>query len=211
MLANLEQLKLSLMLPQFLRGALETLFNKLISHTAHSETYLRKLDNKTLKVNIQKLDFSLCFIFSAKRLEILGDYEGETDCSVTLAPNLLFKMPKKSELSQFINDQSIQLQGDLQVLQDFVALLEFVEKDPAEFLSPYVGDVVAQGTINFLNKLKQILQFQLSQSQQFWGERLTEEWQVLSPRLAMENFYVEVEKLKQDTEKLEQKIQQLSQ
>lgn len=211
MLANLEQLKLSLMLPQFLRGALETLFNKLISHTAYSETYLRKLDNKTLKVNIQKLDFSLCFIFSAKRLEILGDYEGKTDCSVTLAPNLLFKMPKKSELSQFINDQSIQLQGDLQVLQDFVALLEFVEKDPAEFLSPYVGDVVAQGTINFLNKLKQILQFQLSQSQQFWGERLTEEWQLLSPRLAMENFYVEVEKLKQDTEKLEQKIQQLSQ
>lgn len=209
MLANLEQLKLNLMFPQFLRGALETLLNQLISHTEHCEAYLRKLDNKILAVNLQGIDFPLFFLFSAQRVEILGRYEGQTDCAVNLSPKLLLTMPKKAELSQFINDQSIQLQGDLQVLQDFVALLEFVEKDPAEWLSRYLGDVPAQGSINLLRQLKQVLQYKLTQSQQFWGERLTEEWQLVSPSLAIADFCTQVEQLAQDVAGLEQKIQKL--
>ncbi|EJS86703.1 hypothetical protein AAUPMB_16977, partial [Pasteurella multocida subsp. multocida str. Anand1_buffalo] len=86
---------------------------------------------------MQKIDLPIIF-FSSQRIELLSRYEGETDCAVDIAPSLLFHLPKKSQLSQFINDKSIYLQGDLQVLQDFVALIEFLEKDPAELLSPYL-------------------------------------------------------------------------
>lgn len=209
MLPNPEQFKLSLMFPQVLRSALESFLNKLISHTAGCEIHLRKLDNKILSLNLQGLDFPLFFVFSAQRVEILGCYDDKTDSVVSLSPRLLLKVPKKSELSQFLNNRSIQLQGDLQVLQDFVALLEFLEKEPAELLSRYIGDVPAQACINFLAKLKQILQYKLRLSQQFWGERLTEEWQVISPKLAIADFCAQVEQLAQDVVQLEQKIQTL--
>ncbi|WP_245853281.1 ubiquinone biosynthesis accessory factor UbiJ [Pasteurella oralis] len=198
-----------LMLPQFMNGALESALNYLIQHTNYCEPYLRKLNNKVLQVKLQKLGLPFYFIFSPQRIDLLSHYEGESDCAIDIAPNLLLHLPKKAQLSQFINDRSILLQGDLQVLQDFVALIEFLEKDPAELLSRYIGDVPAQSAVDFLNKLCHIMQHKLSQSQQFWGERLTEEWQVISPSLAIADFCDQVKTLEKDTALLEQKIQKL--
>ncbi|MFC0794951.1 ubiquinone biosynthesis accessory factor UbiJ [Pasteurella multocida] len=198
-----------LMLPQYLCAGVETLLNKLIQQTAYCAPYLRKLNNKVLVVKLQKIDLPIYFFFSLQRIELLSRYEGETDCAVDIAPSLLFHLPKKSQLSQFINDKSIYLQGDLQVLQDFVALIEFLEKDPAELLSPYLGDVPAQTAVDFLTKLTRSIKYKLNQSQQFWGERLTEEWQVISPSLAIADFCDQVKHLEHQTAHLEQKIEML--
>ena len=123
---------------------------------------------------------------------------------------LLFTPLKKSQISQWINDKSIVLEGDLQVLQDFAALVEFSEKDPAELLSPYVGDIAAQSAVNFLCKITAIGRQKLSQSQRYWGERLTEEWLLISPALALADFADEVKTLEKQTALLEQKINQLT-
>ncbi len=123
---------------------------------------------------------------------------------------LLFTPLKKSQISQWINDKSIVLEGDLQVLQDFAALVEFLEKDPAELLSPYVGDIAAQSAVNFLCKITAIGRQKLSQSQRYWGERLTEEWLLISPALALADFADEVKTLEKQTALLEQKINQLT-
>ena len=123
---------------------------------------------------------------------------------------LLFTPLKKSQISQWINDKSIVLEGDLQVLQDFAALVEFLEKDPAELLSPYVGDIAAQSAVNFLRKITAIGRQKLSQSQRYWGERLTEEWQLISLALALADFADEVKTLEKQTALLEQKINQLT-
>lgn len=198
-----------LMLPQLINGTLESVLNHFIQHTTQCELYLRKLNNKVLQVKLQKLELPIYFFFSSQRIDLLNQYEGESDCAINIAPSLLLHLPKKSQLSQFINDKSILLQGDLQVLQDFVALIEFLEKDPAELLSRYIGDVPAQSAVDFFKKLHQIMQHKLSQSQQFWSERLTEEWQVVSPSLAIADFCDQVNTLEKDTILLEQKINKL--
>lgn len=200
-----------LMLPQWLNAGLETLLNYLLKRTAHSEHYLRKLNGKVLKVQPQQFDFPIYFIFSPHRIDLLNRYEGEVDCAVSLNAQLLFKMPSKQQLSRYLNDQSIQLQGDLQVLQDFTALLEFLENDPAELLSPLVGDVIAQSAVDFLRGFCQIAKRKLSKSQQYWGERLTEEWAVISPSLAIADFCEQVKTLEKQTALLEQKLNQLLQ
>ncbi|MDP9499883.1 ubiquinone biosynthesis accessory factor UbiJ [Bisgaard Taxon 45] len=198
-----------LMLPQCLCASVETLLNQLIQQTAYCEPHLRKLNNKVLAVKLQKLELPIYFFFSLQRIDVLSQYEGEPDCAVDIAPSVLFHLPKKSQLSQFINDKSLYLQGDLQVLQDFVALIEFLEKDPAELLSPYLGDVAAQSAVDFVTKFTQMAKYKLSQSQQFWGERLTEEWQVISPSLAIADFCDQVNELATQTTHLEQKIDTL--
>ncbi|QLB12421.1 ubiquinone biosynthesis protein UbiJ [Bisgaardia hudsonensis] len=207
--ANLEFLKSQLLFPQWLNAGLETLLNQLIDRTAHCEPYFHKLNGKVLAIRLQKLATPIHFIFSEKRIDLLNQYEGDVDCAVTVAPSLLLKMPKKSQISEYINDQSIQLQGDLQVLQDFVGLIEFLEKDPAELISPYVGDVVAHSAVSFLGNFVAIIKQKLTQSEKYWGERLTEEWQLLSPSLAIADFCDQVKILAKQTALLEQKLLQL--
>lgn len=198
-----------LMLPQILNAGLETAFNHLLKNTAHIEPHLRKLNGKCLLVTLDKVNISVYFLFSTQQIDVLNQYEVEVDCAVQLSPTLLLKKPEKSQLSQFINDQSIRLQGDLQVLQDFVALVEFLQKDPAELLSHYVGDVVAHSAVTFLKNLACLLQSKFNKSQQFWGERLTEEYEVIAPSLAIEDFCQQVKTLEKQTALLEQKFKQI--
>ncbi|MDY4281646.1 MAG: SCP2 domain-containing protein [[Pasteurella] mairii] len=209
MLPRFEQLKMQLMLPQLLHGGLETIINYLLQKTPNASLYLRKLNGKVLAVNAQKFNFPIYFIFSSQRIDLLHQYEGEADCEVSIALSVLLNMPKKAKLSQYINDQSILLQGDLQVLQDVVALMEFVEKDPAELLSRYIGDVPAHSAVSFLQDFVATLKQKLGQSQQYWGERLTEEWQVVSPSLAIADFCEQVKTLEKDTALFEQKLAKL--
>ncbi|ACA31425.1 ubiquinone biosynthesis accessory factor UbiJ [Histophilus somni] len=209
MLPDFNSLKTQFMLPQFINAGCELLLNYLLRRTSHRERYLRQLQGKILKLTLQKTHFSLYFVFSAQQVDLLNHYEGEADCTVDIAVNLLLQMPKKSEISRFINDNSLQFSGDLQILQDFVELMEMLEKDPAELISPYVGDVIAHSAVSFLKNLTESIKYRLTQSQQFWAERLTEEWTVLSSKLAVMDFCDQVESLAKQTALLEQKINQI--
>lgn len=195
-----------LMLPQFFNASLETLFNYLLKRTKYSNTYLRKLNGKVLKTTIQPFDLPIYFVFSSQRVDLLNQYDGEADCIIDIKAKLLLEIPTKQQLSTYINDRSVQLQGDLQVLQDFTAFLEFLEKDPAELLSPFFGDVISQSAVNFLRYFSQMIKVKLQHSQQYWGERLTEEWGIISPSLAVADFCEQVKILEKHTALLEQKF-----
>ncbi|MDN4015244.1 hypothetical protein QX233_22610, partial [Chryseobacterium gambrini] len=80
-------------------------------------------------------------------------------------------MPKKSELTEYLNDQSIILHGDLQVLQGFLGLMDFLQKDPAELLSPYLGDVLAYNGTRLLQQGLAFFKKQQQISRQHWNER----------------------------------------
>ncbi|PJG85120.1 ubiquinone biosynthesis accessory factor UbiJ [Conservatibacter flavescens] len=197
------------MLQQFVQGGLETIFNHLIKKTEKVEPYLHRLNGKVLGIKLQHSTLQCYVFFSLQHVDILQHYEGECDCHIEVASRLLFQFPKKAELSRYIKEQSIILTGDLQVLQDFVAMVEFLEKDPAELLSPYVGDVIAQSAVSFGQKFGQWVQQKTATSQRYWGERLTEEWQLISPSLAIADFAEQVDELAKDTVLLEMKIAKL--
>lgn len=169
MFPDSNQLKTQLLFPQLLNGGLEALLNYLLKRTTHSERYLYKLNGKVLKIALQKMDFSLYLLFTERRIDVLNHYDDTPDCLVNISLSLLFNPPTKQQLSDRINDQSIQLQGDLDVLQNFTALMEDLEKDPARLLSPYIGDVLAFSSVNFLQNLTKNLKLRLEQSQLFWG------------------------------------------
>lgn len=199
------------MLPQLVNASLETALNGLISRSQGISPILRRLNGKILAVNLSRFQQQLFLVFSLQRVDILQHYEGEADCSVEISPNLLLKFPKKSDLSQYINDKSIILQGDLQVLQDFAGLMEQLEKDPAELLSPYLGDVASQSAVNFARVLLGGLKQHSQTSGRYWSERLTEEYQLVAPALAIAHFCDEVKILEKQTALLAKKISYLQQ
>lgn len=206
----LNQLKQQLMLPQFTFGLIETAFNALLKRSPHIEPNLRKLSGKVLKIALTSPKIDFFVLFGENRTDWLGNYEGEADCSVQLAFETLPKLADKQKLTELINNKSLVLTGDIQVLQHFTALLEQLEKDPAELLSPFVGDVVAQTGTDFAKKVLGKIKAQFEQNNQHLVENLIQERPVLVHRLQAVHFYDQVEELAQQAVKLEQKFATLN-
>ncbi|GAB1668514.1 ubiquinone biosynthesis protein UbiJ [Mannheimia haemolytica] len=202
----LNNVKQQLMLPQFTFGLIETAFNALLKRSPHIEPNLRKLSGKVLKIALTSPKIDFFVLFSESRTDWLGNYEGEADWTVQLAFDTLPKLADKQKLTELINNKSLVLTGDIQVLQHFTALLEQLEKDPAELLSPFVGDVVAQTSTDLAKKLLGKVKAQFEQNNQHLVENLIQERPVLVHRLRAVHFYDQVEELAQQALKLEQKF-----
>ncbi|HDV7284388.1 TPA: SCP2 sterol-binding domain-containing protein [Mannheimia haemolytica] len=206
----LNNLKQQLMLPQFTFGLIEIAFNALLKRSPHIELNLKKLSGKVLKIALTSPKIDFFVLFGENRTDWLGNYEGEADCAVQLAFDTLPKLADKQKLTELINDKSLVLTGDIQVLQHFTALLEQLEKDPAELLSPFVGDVVAQTSTDLAKKVLGKIKAQFEQNNQHLVENLIQERPVLVHRLQAVNFYDQVEELAQQAVKLEQKFSKLN-
>ncbi len=203
----LSQLKQQLMLPQITTSAMETAFNHLIKRSLHCLPTLKKLQEKTLHIKLLQPEFEWVINFSDTQTNWLSHYEGEPDCRVTLQSSVLPKLIDKSKLTELINNKTLLLEGDIQVLQHFVQLLDELEKNPAELLSPFVGDVIAQGSTDLakglLNKVKQ----QIFQTQEHLVDNLINERPVLVHQLEIANFCDEVTSLEQRVSQLEIRMQ----
>lgn len=205
----LNELKQQLMFPQFAFGLIETAFNALLKRSPHIEPNLRKLTGKVLKIELTSPKMDFFILFGENRTDWLGSYEGEPDCSVQLAFETLPKLADKQKLTDLINNKSLVLNGDIQVLQHFTTLLEQLEKDPAELLSPFIGDVLAQTSTDFAKKLASKIKSQFELNNQHLVDNLMQERPVLVHRLQAVNFYDQVEELAQQAVKLEQKFAKL--
>ncbi|MDO4698804.1 MAG: SCP2 sterol-binding domain-containing protein [Pasteurellaceae bacterium] len=198
-----------LMLRQFAVGGIETLFNGLLIRSPHLSPILRKMAGKILHIQLKNPDLAFFILFSENRTDWLSTYEGNADCSVSLEATTLPKLADKSQLSQLINQQKLVLNGDLQVLQQFSDLLDQLEKDPAEWLSHFIGDVPAQVSTDFAKGIFGKLKSQFEQNSRNLVDNLTTERPVFVHRLEVAHFCDQVEELAQQGGALEQKFAKL--
>lgn len=197
------------LLPQWTMALIETAFNALVSRSPHIQPLLRKLDGSVLQLTLAQPDARFFIVFSANRTDWLSEYEGEADCAVQLAPSALPHLADKSRLSDLINNKSLIIQGNIEVLQHFSALLDGLEKNPAELLSPFIGDVAAQLSTdvakNAFGKFKQ----QLERNSRDWVDNLTTERALLVHPLQLADFSDQVQQLAQQVSQLEQRVAKL--
>ncbi|MDH2998202.1 hypothetical protein A1D22_09895 [Pasteurellaceae bacterium LFhippo2] len=198
-----------LMLPQFAIGGLETVLNGFIKRSSHANPMLRKLADKVLEIQLISPNVHLFLLFSEGRVDVLSQYEGESDCAIELQATALPKLADRAKLTDLINNKTLVLNGDIQVLQHFNALLDELEKDPAELLAPFTGDVFAQASTDLAKGLLTKIKNQFAQNSEDLVDNLTTERPVLVNRLQLVDFYDQVVELEQQAVKLEQKFVKL--
>ncbi|MCK3655033.1 hypothetical protein A4G19_04420 [Pasteurellaceae bacterium Macca] len=189
-------------------GALETAFNQLIKRSPHVAPQLRKLKGKILHIQLTAPHLSLFVIFSEQRSDWLTQYEGDADCAITLESTVLPKLADKSKLSELINQKQLLLTGDIQVLQHFNTLLDELEKNPAELLSPLLGDVLAQFSTDIASHLFGKIKQHTHTQAQYLVDNLMTERPVLVHTLEFVHFSDEVALLAEQAVKFEEKFAQ---
>ncbi|WMT15120.1 ubiquinone biosynthesis protein UbiJ [Serratia fonticola] len=182
-----------MLLTPLLTGVLETSLNSLLFRDRSMKTARQRLAGKVLRIELQELSSPLVLLFSEQRVDVLGQSEDSADCTVQIRVPVLLKLRDRQQLSPLMRSGELIVEGDIQVVQQLVGLLDLAEWDPAEWLAPYVGDIAAQGVSQIVGKGLGLLKSGLQSQQRYVAETLTEEWRMAPGPLEVVWFNEEVD------------------
>lgn len=112
-------------------------------------------------------------VFSERQVDVLGAWEGEADCTVITQASVLPKLRDRQQLAALIRSGELEVQGDIQVVQNFVALANLAEFDPAELLAPYTGDIAAESIGKVVRGGAKFLRHGFQRQQRYAAEAIT--------------------------------------
>ncbi|WP_312559845.1 ubiquinone biosynthesis protein UbiJ [Atlantibacter hermannii] len=155
----------------------------------------QRLQGKVLRVALREFSTPLILIFSERQVDVLGQWEGETDCSVTTRLSVLPELRNRQQLTALIRRGDLEVEGDIQVVQNFASLMDLAEFDPAELLAPYIGDIAAEGLSKVFRSGARIVKKNVGRNQRYLAEAVTEEWRMAPGSLEVAWFAEETDAL----------------
>lgn len=183
------------MLMLLLTATLETALKRLLYQDGLLKPARQRLKGKVLRFELAEMDSPVILVFGETQADVLAAWDGPADCTVRTRFSALPALCRRQQLPLLIKQGSLEVDGDLQVVQQFVALLDMTEVDPAELLAPYLGDIVAEGLTQKLHAHGRGLRRRLSERQTRLGLAVTEEWRLSPSALELAWFNDEVDAL----------------
>ncbi|NIY49819.1 ubiquinone biosynthesis protein UbiJ [Cedecea colo] len=159
-------------------AGLESVLNAFLWRDRGLKAARQRLLGKVLRVELKEFSAPLVLVFSEQQLDVLGEWEGEADCRVVTRLAVLPKLRDRQQLTALIRSGDLEVQGDLQVVQNWVALMDLAEFDPAELLAPYIGDIAAEGISKMFRGGGKLLKKGFARNQQYLAEAIAEEWRI---------------------------------
>ncbi|GAB6263486.1 ubiquinone biosynthesis accessory factor UbiJ [Photobacterium sp. R1] len=192
-----------------LTGVVETALNTLLKDEEASQRRLARLRGKVISVQINEFGKRLYFVFS-QQIDVLAAYEGEADCQLALSLTALPELREQANLTQLIKADKLALDGDIQLAQQFSALLSGLKPDVAERLSRYTGDVVAHTVVSGVKQKLTGLRHHAGERSRDLAEVITEEWRLAPPALEIAHFADQVDDAASQLARLEARINKLA-
>lgn len=186
-------MQMPILFTPLLNGLLETALNNLLFNEHSMKAARQRLVGRVLRIEIQELSSPLVLVFTEQHLDVLGQFDDTANCTIKTHLPVLLKLRDRQQLSSLIRNGDLVVEGDIQVVQHLVGLLDLAEWDPAEWLAPYVGDLAAQGFDQIVRKSASFVTSTLQHQQQVVAETLTEEWRVAPGSLEVLWFNAEVD------------------
>ena len=174
------------------------ILNHLLSQNDWMQSRLINHKNKVIVIEISEFKLILK-IDENGLLQSLNESE-EIDCIIKLTVN--------DFINQLINNNNgnISIEGDLELANQVSQVLKKIEWDVEEDLSRYIGDIPAIQTTMILKKIVASSQKNIKNITGALLEYWQEENKILTKKRNVEIFYSEVDKIVEDTERLEARI-----
>ena len=174
------------------------ILDHLLSQNDWMQSKLVEHKNKIIIIKISDLKLILK-VDENGLLHSLNEAE-KFDCIIKLTVN--------SFISQLINNNNnnISIEGDLELANQVAQVLKKIEWDIEEDLSKYIGDIPAIKTTKILKKVVTKGQKNIGHITGALLEYWQEENKILTKKRNVEIFNSEVDKIVEDTERLEARI-----
>ena len=193
---------------QLIALTLETLLNQALRWEASSLEALNKLSGKIISIEIKNIGLNLSLFPDNQGFIVLSDYEGEADVriSATIFSLLPLLLQREASLS---NNPDVTITGKISIVQDLFQFLKALDIDWEEQAARYLGDAPAHKLGNVFRQCETYSSERLNNLQLNISEYLQEESRQLPTRIEMEDFLNGVDTLRNDLERLEQRVQRL--
>ncbi|MES9852933.1 MAG: SCP2 sterol-binding domain-containing protein [Candidatus Thiodiazotropha sp. L084R] len=189
---------------------IEQLLNQAIKLDPESPTRLAPMQGSVIQLDLIGLGTSIYLVPEPQGFQLLSYYEGEPDCLLrgTLLDLASMRHDRKSADQLFSG--SVTIEGDTALAQRFGEFFSALDIDWEEQLSRLTGDIAAheigsivRGAMDWGKSVNHTASLNFK-------EYLEEELRLIPGRFEIEPFVNEVDRLRDDVERLEARIQRLS-
>ncbi|MGH8581635.1 MAG: ubiquinone biosynthesis accessory factor UbiJ [Gammaproteobacteria bacterium] len=186
---------------------LEAVFTRLLALDPETAERLGGIAGKAIAVELLGLGQTLYLLPQADRILLRADYDGEVQVRVRGTPISLLGMARSAEEAAPLGD--VEIIGDLHLSRRLQSILSSFDIDWEEWLSQYLGDVLAHQLGNagrsfagWARDTQRTLEMDVS-------EYLRYEAQVLAERRDVAQFMGAVDTLREDVDRMEARIRRL--
>ena len=196
------------MLNQFFVTTLETLINHALRLDPSSLHALSTFAGKIIRIEIKDIDFNFTLFPDHQGIIILNEYEGEVNVRIKGAPFTLLRLLLEHDAT-FSNTPEVTVTGDLNIAQELLLVLKGLDIDWEEQFAQWLGEIPARKLGTLFRESQNYTTEHLNTLQNQTSEYLQEKVRHLPSRVEIEQFFDEVETLRDDLERLEQRVQGL--
>ena len=143
-------------------------------------------------------------------LLLLSQYRGNPDTTLSGRPLALLKLVT-GDSRRVLFEGEVKIRGDVELGQQFKQVLDRLQIDWEEAMSRITGDIVAHKAGHFLREVGSWWANSRERISANGAEYLQQEMWVLPTRPEVEQFYREVETLRDDVARLKARLAQLEQ
>ena len=188
---------------------LEAILNRNVADSRRAQALARQLDGRAMSLAVEGTPVTIFLRAEGGRLSLTPHHDGAADASISGTPIALLALAGPRGEGA-VRGGSVRIEGDAEVAQRFRELLSETRPDFEEELSRVVGDVAARRVANFA---RDFIEWGRRASGSFAGsvaEYLQEEGRDLPSRTEVEEFLAAVDRLRDDTERLEARLDRLA-
>jgi ubiquinone biosynthesis protein UbiJ len=193
-------------LNQLFATTLETLLNQALRLDPTSLHALSKLSGKIIRIEISGMSFTL--FIDNQGITVLSDYDGEVDVRIGGAPFTLLRLLLQNEIT-LSNNPEVTINGEIGTAQQLLSILKGLDIDWEEQLAQGLGDIPAHQLSTLFRQCQNYTRERINTLQFNMSEYLQEESGHLPGNAEIEVFLDAVDTLRNDVERLEQKVQRL--
>jgi ubiquinone biosynthesis protein UbiJ len=196
-------------LNQLISQSLTQILNHAWHQNPPSLSLLKKLAGKVIQLELNHLDLCLTLFPDIPGITILSDYKGEVDVRITGAPFSLLRLLLQ-EQPLLANNPSVSITGEIGTAQQLLELFRELNPDWEEQIAQWWGEMPAHYLTSSFRQVQEYTQDRFNTLQFNLREYLQEEARHLPNPLEMEVFLDAIDTLRDDLERLEQRIQRLT-
>lgn len=183
----------------------ESLLNRNVAASAAARSLCERLSGKVLALHVDGVSLKIYCKSLGDRMELSTSYDVAPNATLSGTP-LAFMRLVGPQPEAAIRGGSIHIQGDAEVAQTFSELMKHARPDLEEELSRLIGDVAAHQVGTAARSMLSFAQRAASTLTQNISEYLQEEGRDVPSRTEADEFITDVDKLRDDVERLEARI-----
>lgn len=192
-----------------LASALETALSQYLALDEEAGLLLSPLAGKVIAITIEPFGSTIYLCPTAKHIQVLEQYHGEPDTTITGSLWALGLMGISSKPMRSVFSGEVKITGDTRTGRKFQALFEQLDIDLEEKLSDFTGDIIAHKIGQFFRAGQSWSNDTLETLKLNISEFVQDETRDLPVGPELDIFYRQVDETRSDFDRLKVRVERL--